>query len=159
MVYLLMEKNMEVTETKYLGVIVDCKLNWSPHITYISKKVSNGAGIILKPRNLFTRKHCWHFIIHLFIHTLITVYMYVVKLTMFMSMISSSYKIRLFAVSPRTNVDELHFDHNILSLKRLYSYNIGIFMYQFSKSMLPGLFENVSAMLLLYMNIVLDRHA
>ena len=29
---------MEVTETKFLGVIIDCKLNWSPHITYIGKK-------------------------------------------------------------------------------------------------------------------------
>ena len=29
---------MEVTETKFLGVIIDYKLNWSPHITYISKK-------------------------------------------------------------------------------------------------------------------------
>ena len=31
-------KIMEVTETKFLGVIIDCKLDWSPHITYISKK-------------------------------------------------------------------------------------------------------------------------
>ena len=31
-------KIVEVTETKFLGVIIDCKLNWSPHITYISKK-------------------------------------------------------------------------------------------------------------------------
>ena len=38
--------------------------------------------------------------------------------------------------------DKLYFDHNILSLKRLYSYNIGIFMYKYSKNMLPELFEN-----------------
>ena len=90
-------KIMEVTETKFLGVIIDCKLNWSPHITYISKKVAKGVGIILKARKFLTRKHCWHCIIHLFIHTWITVYTYGVKLTMFISMISSSYKIRLFA--------------------------------------------------------------
>ena len=44
-------------------------------------------------------------------------------------------------VSPRTNANKLYFDHNILSLKRLYSYNIGIFMYRYSKNMLPELFE------------------
>ena len=30
---------MEVNETKLLDVIIDCKLNWSPHVTYISKKL------------------------------------------------------------------------------------------------------------------------
>ena len=30
---------MEVTETKFLGVIIDYKLNWSPHIMYIRKKL------------------------------------------------------------------------------------------------------------------------
>ena len=34
---------MEVTERKFLGVIIDYKLNWSPHITYISKKVAKGV--------------------------------------------------------------------------------------------------------------------
>ena len=49
-------KIMEVTETKFLGVIIDCKLNWSPHITYISKKVAKGVGIILKARKLFDQE-------------------------------------------------------------------------------------------------------
>ena len=29
---------MDVTETKFLGVMMDYELNWSPHIMYISKK-------------------------------------------------------------------------------------------------------------------------
>ena len=47
---------MEVTETKFLGVIIDYKLNWSPHIMYISKKVTKGVGIILKARKLFDQE-------------------------------------------------------------------------------------------------------
>ena len=39
-VFIVGNKIMEVTETKFLGVIIDYKLNWSPHITYISKKVA-----------------------------------------------------------------------------------------------------------------------
>ena len=27
---------------KYIGVIIDSKLNWIPHITYVKNKISNG---------------------------------------------------------------------------------------------------------------------
>ena len=43
----------EVNETKFLGVIIDNKLNWSPHIMHISKKIAKGIGIILKARKVF----------------------------------------------------------------------------------------------------------
>ena len=138
-------KIMEVTETKFLGVIIDCKLNCSPHITYISKKVAKGVGIILKARKLFDQEtlltlyytfvyrylnyciHVWGKAYNVHIHDLIILQNKAVRL--------------VHGVSPRTNANKLYFDHNILSLKRLYSYNIGIFMYKFSKNMLPELFE------------------
>ena len=46
----------EVKETKFLGVIIDNKLNWSAHISYISKKISNGIGIILKSKIIFSNE-------------------------------------------------------------------------------------------------------
>ena len=46
----------EVKETKFLGVIIDNKLNWSSHISYISKKVAKGIGIILKSRKVFNNE-------------------------------------------------------------------------------------------------------
>ena len=139
-------KIMEVTETKFLGVIIDCKLNWSPHITYISKKVAKGVGIILKARKLFDQEtlltlyytfvypylnyciHVWGKAYNVHIHDLIILQNKAIRI--------------VHGVSPRTNANKLYFDYNILSLKRLYSYNIGIFMYKFSKNMLPELFEN-----------------
>ena len=36
---------------KYLGVIIDDKITWIPHITYIQNKVSKGIGIIFKARH------------------------------------------------------------------------------------------------------------
>ena len=139
-------KIMEVTETKFLSVIIDCKLNWSPHITYISKKVAKDVGIILKARKLFDQEtlltlyytfvypylnyciHVWGKAYNVHIHDLIILQNKAVRI--------------VHGVSPRTNANKLYFDHNILSLKRLYSYNISIFMYKFSKTMLPELFEN-----------------
>ena len=43
----------EVNETKFLGVIIDNKLKWSPHIMHISKKIAKGIGIIRKARKVF----------------------------------------------------------------------------------------------------------
>ena len=39
--------------TKFLGVIIDNKLNWAAHILYIKNKISKSIGIIYKIRNFF----------------------------------------------------------------------------------------------------------
>ena len=95
-IFIAWNKIMEMTETKFLGVIIDYKLNWSLHIMYISKKVAKGVSIILKARNYLIRRPCWHCAVHLFIRTWIISYMFGVKLIMFISMISLSCKIRLY---------------------------------------------------------------
>ena len=40
---------------KYLGVLIDDKITWIPHITYVKNKVSKGIGIMLKARNYLKR--------------------------------------------------------------------------------------------------------
>ena len=44
----------ETDHTKFLGVIIDCKLNWKKHISYIPGKIAKGIGVITKARNLLT---------------------------------------------------------------------------------------------------------
>ena len=46
----------EVTKTKFLGVIIDNRLNWQHHINYISSKVAKGLGIIIKVRKVLDNK-------------------------------------------------------------------------------------------------------
>ena len=46
----------EVTKTKFLGVIIDNRLNWQHHINYISSKVAKGIGIIIKVRKVLDNK-------------------------------------------------------------------------------------------------------
>ena len=41
---------------KYLGVIIDSKLNWIHHITYIKNKFAKGIGIIRKSKKLLNKK-------------------------------------------------------------------------------------------------------
>ena len=44
-----------VYATKFLGVIIDTKLTWKPHVEYICKKLSKCAGIIAKARRKLHR--------------------------------------------------------------------------------------------------------
>ena len=41
--------------TKFLGVIIDNKLNWSYHILYIKNKISKSIGIINKTRTFLDK--------------------------------------------------------------------------------------------------------
>ena len=45
----------EVSNIKFLGVILDNKLQWKDHISYVSKKVSKCIGILYKARKLLSR--------------------------------------------------------------------------------------------------------
>ena len=42
-------------EIKYLGVIIDNKITWIPHITYVKNKVSYGIGIMYNARKYLKR--------------------------------------------------------------------------------------------------------
>ena len=44
-----------VNATKFLGIIIDNKLNWSDHINYIKNIISKSLGIIYKIRSFLNR--------------------------------------------------------------------------------------------------------
>ena len=46
----------EKSYIKYLGVLIDCHLNWKQHILCISKKISRSIGIMYKLRNFMNTK-------------------------------------------------------------------------------------------------------
>ena len=45
-----------VTRTKFLGVIIDNKLKWNDHITYVKSKISKTIGLFYKMRQYLGRK-------------------------------------------------------------------------------------------------------
>ena len=47
----------EKTVTKYLGVLIDNKLNWKAHIAHVKTKLSKGNGMISKIR-YYVNDHC-----------------------------------------------------------------------------------------------------
>ena len=46
----------QVNSAKYLGVIIDHKLNWIEHISYVKHKMSKGIEIMYKARQFLTKK-------------------------------------------------------------------------------------------------------
>ena len=60
----------QVTEMKYLGVILDNKLNWHNHIQYVCTKLAKAAGIIYK-----VRKKAPQNVLMLLYHSLVGTYL------------------------------------------------------------------------------------
>ena len=48
-------KLTKVDYAKYLGVIIDHKLNWIEHIAYVKNKISKGIGIMHKARQYLSK--------------------------------------------------------------------------------------------------------
>ena len=46
----------EITETTYLGVIIDNKLTWNAHINHISKKISKSVSLLKMLKYTFTSR-------------------------------------------------------------------------------------------------------
>ena len=46
----------EVECIKFIGVILDNKLSWIQHISYVKNKMSKGIGIMYKTRNYINKK-------------------------------------------------------------------------------------------------------
>ena len=46
----------QTSQCKYLGLIIDNKLNWAAHIAHVKSKVSKYVGILMKARPCLTRK-------------------------------------------------------------------------------------------------------
>ena len=147
---------MEVNETKFLGVIIDNNLNWKPHITYISEKVAKGIGIILKARKVFnneTLSTLYFTLLYPYLNYCIHVWGRAYNTHLKDLFVLQNKVIRIInGVPPRTNTEYLYIQHSVLTVKRLYYYNIGLFMYKYSNSMLPEMFN-------IYFNKIEDTHS
>ena len=126
---------------KYLGVILDNKLNWHNHIQYVSTKLAKAAGIIYKVRNKAPQS-----VLMLLYHSLVGTYLRYglaswgsAKTTALSKLKALQNKVvRYITHSSRfSDVTEKYKKLGILRLDEMYILEVGKFMYKYSKADLP----------------------
>ena len=137
----------EVKQTKFLGVILDNKLNWHAHCEYICGKISKGIGIIIKVRKVFnetTLLSLYNSLILPYVSYCIDVWGKAYDTHLKHVMVLQNKAVRVIAgVPPRTNADNLYLELDVLSVKKIFVYAISIFMYKYMNGMLPELFRDM----------------
>ena len=141
------EKIDQVQETKFLGVILDSKLSWQPHIEYISKKISKGIGILCKARKYLPQKTLitlYYSFIYPYLNYCLEVWGKCTKTIFSKIFILQKRAIRIINNSPwRAHSSPIFHRLGILPLFKIYTYKIGILMYRYEKHTLPPIFDTI----------------
>ena len=109
----------EVTSTKFLGVIIDNRLNWKEHIIYISGKNSKGIRITLKARKHLDKDalKTYYYFVYPYLYYCNHVWDNTYKTYLNKLVILQKKIIRIIAgVKPRTHTEPLFKALNILNV-------------------------------------------
>ena len=118
----------EVRQTKFLGVILDNKLNWHAHCDYICSKMSKGIGIIIKARKVFneaTLLSLYNSLILPYVSYCIHVWGRAYDTHLKHVLVLQNKAVRVIAgVPPRTNVDHFYLKLDIPPVRKIFVYTI-----------------------------------
>ena len=126
---------------KYIGVIIDSKLNWIPHITYVKNKIYRGIGIMFKARDNLN-KNCLSNLYHTYIFPYliycIEVWGNAAHCHLLLLFITQKKIIRLITFSKHlAHTEPIFKSFNIRPLNCLYYHRIGLLMYKLSNGLPP----------------------
>ena len=128
------QKIMYTTKTKLLGVVIDHKLNWKDHISYISDKIARGLGIIIKARKCFTKTamlSLYHYFIYPYLIYCNRVWGCACTTHVKPLVTLQKKAIRIISgVKPKTHTDPLFKQMNLLKCEDIHKYLIGKLMYK-----------------------------
>ena len=139
-------KLQRVTETKFLGVVIDENLSWKNHIQGISKTISRNIGVLNKIKYFIPKR-----ILYTLYCSLVLPYL--------------NYGILVWGCANKTYLDKLHklqkwavriisnshyrshsrplfHNYKILEIYDLYNVELAVFMYKYHYELLPKVFNN-----------------
>ena len=124
----------QVTYTKFLGVILDDKLKWTHHISYIKNKIYKVMGTIIKARKVLKKK----VLLQLY-HSFVTPYLiYCLEIRGNASdihlqpLITTQKIVRIITFSSYCSHTNILFKHlNVLPFKKLFFLRIGLQMFKY----------------------------
>ena len=136
-----------VSEIKFLGVTVDNKLTWKPHILNICKTLSRNIGIINKLKHSFPLTPLlmlYSSLILPYINYGILVWgkTHNYLLDKLITLQKKSLRI-ICNTTARSHTEQLFFKHKILNVKDLYLFQLGQFMYKYNINALPNIFNSI----------------
>ena len=137
---------LRVSETKFLGVLLDDNLTWKSHISLTANKLSKSIGIIHKSR-FFLSTHS----LRTLYNSMILPYLYYCNLAW-----AGTYKSNLQRIvtlqkrALRIESNSTYVAHTspifkelkLLKFHDIHSFQLGIFMFSFQNSTLPSKFNN-----------------
>jgi hypothetical protein len=137
----------QVDVSKFLGVQIDSKLNWKPHIDYVCKKLSKSAGIIYKARQAFNKST----LLNLYYTFAYPYYIYCNEVwgsasqTHLNRLLKTQKRLlRIISFSEHRAHTALIFKQfNVLNINQINNYLTGIFMYRYRSGDLPVVFNNM----------------
>lgn len=134
----------QVKKAKFLGVIIDDKLNWSDHTKYVTKKISKGIGIIIKARRYFNQKtliNLYNTMVLPFMSYCIQIWGKAASTHLGKILILQKKIVRIISgVPPRTHTQPLFDELKLMTIYQTYDYYVGVFMYKLYHEQLPPLF-------------------
>ena len=129
---------------KYLGVLLDNKLSWKPHIQKVKTQPSRACGILSKLKHYTTPpilKVVYNSLIHPYLNYSILNWGRASYATSKPLIKLQNKAIKIINPAKMGSLKE-HFQHlNILCLPKLYSFSVGKFMHSYHNKLLPNHFD------------------
>ena len=136
-----------VKSTKFLGVLIDSKLEWKQHINYIKGKIAKALGILCKARRLLntsTLRTVYYSFLFPYLCYCIEVWGAARKKHISPLIVQHKRAIRMISFAGyREHSLPLFRKLNLLTLKELYMQRVGLFMFKYYHHKLPPAFLNM----------------
>ena len=141
------EKIIRVSETKFLGLVIDEHLTWKPQIKHISSKVSRNIGIINKIKHNLP-KHA----LKTLYYSMIYPYLYygnIVRASTYKTNINRLQILQKMAIRIITNSDYLSHTsklferEKILTINQINIFEISLLMFKYYNNQFPESFEGL----------------
>ena len=134
-----------VCETKFLGVLIDEKLSWKSHISFLKKKISRNIGILRKAKKVLNEST----LLNLYYSFIYPYFLYGIEVwgSAYKTNINTLFKLQKRIVRLISNAKylastaPLFEKHKLLNIFQLHIYKNQIYMFKFVNNKLPAIFN------------------
>lgn len=137
----------QVENSKFLGIIIDHRLDWSNHISYINTKLAKGIGILCRAKKLLNKSA----LLNLYNAFVFPYLIYCVEVWGNALSVHTQPLIRLqnkivriiTNSPPKTRTESIYRDSGILPFDTLVKHRIGLLMFKLHKGIAPKSLNNL----------------